>query len=317
LIENKKSLNWVTDFNHISVVCANFSPIKIQYSLTSSKYDCQFGGVNIKKIAFLFLIYDLITNEDVWNLFFQHVDPNKYVIHIHYKTQKELKWFEKNKLKNCIPTNYIIDTTIAKAHNILIGEALKDPHVYKTINLSQSCIPFKPFEYVYDFLTKDNNSHFNMMPMTNWSISVTGPAIKFLKRDEIHKAANWFILNRNHANCCIEHNEYLTYFENVHSPEEFLYMTMFKKHCPNDMLCTNYSAEGATTFTNWAPQDSGMVYKYPCNSSIKNYSEISKEEVDYLLHSPCLFGRKFNSNCAVDGVPLASFEPYVQSIRSL
>lgn len=268
-----------------------------------------------KKIAFLFLIYDTILNEDIWHLFFQHADPKKYVIYVHYKTQKTLKWFEHCKLKNCIPTNYVIDTTIAKAHNILIEEALKDPYVYKTINLSQSCIPFKSFDYVYNFVTRDNNSHFNTMPMSDWSISVTGPALKFLRRDEIHKAANWFILNREHAKCGLTHDEYFTYFEHVQSPEEFLYMTMFRKHCPENIVCTNYSAEGATTFTNW-DYKWGMVYKYSNDASIKHYSNISEDELNYLLESPCLFGRKFYHNCKVNDVPMVSYEPYIQLICS-
>lgn len=262
------------------------------------------------KLAFLFLIYDSIHFEDVWNEFFKHADPNKYVIHIHYKTQTPLKWFEHCKLKHCIPTRYVIDTSIAKAHNLLIEEALKDPAVFKTINLSQACIPFKSFDYVYDFLTKDTHSHFNLMPMNDWGRSVTACAQKFLQPGEIHKAANWFILNREHATCCLEHTEYLEYFEHVQSPEEFLYMTLLKKWMPENMVCTNYSAEGATTFTNW-DYKWGMVYKFPVDSSIKSYSEISEEELEYLMESPCLFGRKFYGHCRVGDVPMGSHTKYM------
>jgi len=270
----------------------------------------------MKRIAFLFLIYDTIHNEDVWHAFFENADPNKYTIFVHYKTQIPLKWFEKYKLTHCIPTNYVIDTSIAKAHNLLIEEAMKDPTVYKTVNLSQSCIPFKSFNHVYEFLTKDNSSHFNLMPMSDWSMSVTEPALQFLKREEIFKAANWFILNRQHATCCLEHPEYFTYFHGVHSPEEFLFVSLLKKYSPEDIVYTNYSAERATTFTNW---DSawGMVYKYPTYSSIKHYSEISEEELTYLIGSPCLFGRKFNHSCTVNNAPLILYEPYIQLFSTI
>jgi hypothetical protein len=40
---------------------------------------------NNKKIAFLFLIYDEINHEEIWKLFFNSIDINKYNIYIHYK----------------------------------------------------------------------------------------------------------------------------------------------------------------------------------------------------------------------------------------
>ena len=49
----------------------------------------------MKKIAFCFLIYDIINHEELWNIFFKNVDANKYTIYIHYKFNKPLKYFEK------------------------------------------------------------------------------------------------------------------------------------------------------------------------------------------------------------------------------
>ena len=63
-------------------------------------------GGNFKKIAFCFLIYDEIVHEDIWNNFFKKVDKSRYSIYIHYKNNKKLKFFEDNKLKNCIETGY-------------------------------------------------------------------------------------------------------------------------------------------------------------------------------------------------------------------
>jgi len=273
-------------------------------------------GTPPKKIAFLFLIYDCINLEEAWHMFFSKADPETYVIHIHYKWQKPLQYYEDRKLKNCIETQYVIDNSIARAHNLLIEEAYKDPAVVKTINLSQSCIPFKSFDHVYEALTRDNNSHFNLMPLNSWSVTVIGPATHYVPREEISKAANWFVLNRKHAECCLQHLEYLEYFRSVHSPEEFLYITLLRKYAPEDMVCTDYSAEGATTFTNWAHSDSGMVYKYPVDTSIKSYSQISEEELNYLLSSPCLFGRKFTSDCKVGETPLHECPAYAGMLLS-
>ena len=48
----------------------------------------------MKKLAFLFIIYDEILHEDLWWNFFKNVDPNKFSIYIHFKEQKPLKYFE-------------------------------------------------------------------------------------------------------------------------------------------------------------------------------------------------------------------------------
>ena len=72
----------------------------------------------MKKIAFLFLIYDIINFEDIWNIFFLNVDTNKYNIYIHYKHDKLLinekrKMVIKNKkaLSPIITTVLLSDTT--------------------------------------------------------------------------------------------------------------------------------------------------------------------------------------------------------------
>ena len=83
-----------------------------------------------QKLAFLFLIYDSIHNEQLWYRFFEKVDPSKYSIYIHYKSNIPLKYFEKYKLTNCIPTEYC-KPSIVQAKNLLIKEALTDLDNYK------------------------------------------------------------------------------------------------------------------------------------------------------------------------------------------
>ena len=51
------------------------------------------------KIAFLFLIYDSINQEDLWSQFFENVDSEKYSIYVHFKRNKKLKHFEDIMLK--------------------------------------------------------------------------------------------------------------------------------------------------------------------------------------------------------------------------
>ena len=78
-----------------------------------------------KKLAFLFLIYDSIHQEELWNKFFKGVNPDKYSIYVHYKDNKPLEFFEQYKLENCIPTEWA-QKSLVLAHNLLLEEALKD-----------------------------------------------------------------------------------------------------------------------------------------------------------------------------------------------
>jgi hypothetical protein len=262
-----------------------------------------------QKIGFLFMIYDSIAHEETWNNFFKDVDPEKYVVLIHYKIQNSLTYFEGAKLKHCIPTEYG-DISLVKAQNLLLTEALKDPAVYKMVLLSDTCIPLKSFNYVYDTLTKDNNGYFNECPKSQ-SFPRCEPVMKYIPRDEIYKSGQWFIANRTHASEYTTHDEYIKaftvpYFDkdsSIHA-EEHYYITINKKFCgTDDTIFTPNTAETATTFTNWQ----GMDYKYPSTRGIKNYTSVTKEEMEYLVSSPCLFGRKFLPYCRVDGIRMDKF----------
>lgn len=247
----------------------------------------------MKKIAFCFLIYDVINHEELWNIFFQNVDINKYNIYIHYKFNIPLKYFERYKLNNCIETNYA-DVTLIHAHNLLFKKAYEEG-CDKIISLSQSCIPFKSFNYIYNFLTKDDYGHFNVAQQSQ-CFPRSNNLIYHYDIKNIQKSSNWFILNRKmceiNINC--DKNKINNEYGIIISPEENYFITnIFHNNLQNEIIITPNLAEGATTFTNWY----GMNYKYPSNHELKNYIYISEEEIIHLLNSPCLFGRKFNKEC--------------------
>lgn len=239
----------------------------------------------MKKIAFCFLIYDEILNEEMWYDFFKDVDVSKYSIYIHYKKDIPLKYFQKYKLKqkDIIPTKYA-DISLVYAHRRLFECAYLDVDNYKFINISQSCIPLKNFNYVYDKMIGDNNSYFNICPHEH-SFPRAEPALKFLTREKIYKSHNWFILNREHVNFCIDNQNQEKYFENVGCPEEHHFITLIKNNTDSNVIYTDNAAENATTFTNW---------KEGKNSSPKTYNSITLKEFLHLLNAPCLFGRKFS-----------------------
>ena len=245
------------------------------------------------KIAFCFLIYDIINHEELWNLFFQNVDTNKYTIYIHYKFNKPLKYFEKYKLNNCIETKYV-DVTVIHAHRLLFKKAY-DEGCYKIISLSQSCIPFKSFDYIYNFLTRDDFGHFNITPQKQCFPNCNS-LINYYGQNVIQKSSNWFILNRKTCESILRYdkqnidNEY----GSIYAPEEIYFITnIFYNNLQDLIITTPNLSNDATTFTNWE----GMNYKYPSNRGLKNYTYITNDELLYLINSKCLFGRKFNKEC--------------------
>jgi hypothetical protein len=248
-----------------------------------------------KKLALLFLIYDEINQEELWHDWFKNIDTNKYSIYIHYKippTDKKLKYYENNKIKNCIETAWG-DISLVKAQNALLENALKDSSNTNFIFLSNSCIPLKTFTHVYDFLDV-NKSYFNLGRKDH--IFPRYDKIKnYTDSNNISKAAQWCILSRKHAEILYnDRNIYYEWYNGVDVPDESAYITYLNhKNLQNELITTNNSANNGTTFTNWSDMD----YKY-VGGSPKFYDEISNEELDYLVKdSKCLFGRKFKSTC--------------------
>jgi hypothetical protein len=250
--------------------------------------------IKSKKIALLFLIYNEINQEELWHDWLKNIDTNKYNIYIHYKippTNKKLKYYEQNKINNCVETAWG-DISLVKAQNVLLENALKDPTNTHFIFLSNSCIPLKTFSYVYDFL--DNKSYFNL-GKSNQIFPRYDKIKNYTDINNIQKASQWCILCHKHAEILYnDKNIYYEWYIKVSVPDESAYITyLYHKNLQNELITTDNSPNNATTFTNW----SDMGYKYP-GGSPKFYNEISNEELYYLVkESKCLFGRKFKTTC--------------------
>lgn len=284
----------------IFTVCACFS-ILVIYLFLKNKIVYQSDSFNqTEKLAFLFLIYDEINQEDLWFDFFKNVDKNKYSIYIHYKVKKPLKYFEQYKIDNCIETKWG-DISLARAQLLLYETALQDKQNKKFIILSNSCIPVKNFNYTYNFLMKDEKSYFNEAPLDPLLYDDKLLKSKY-KQSEVKKASQWFIINRELTELIVAHKSDTQYFESVHAPDEIFFLTTILKYKTkeeaNIVLYKNIPF--ATTFTNWYNMD----YRFPkINNRFTgpyNYETISEEEMNYILSSNSLFARKFNKNCKVN-----------------
>ena len=275
-----------------------------------------------KKIAFCFLIYDEINQEELWKHFFKNVDSNKYNIYIHYKDNKPLKYFEQYKIKNSIPTKGF-DMCLVRAQNILLEHALQDPNNRHIIFIYNSCIPLKNFNYIYSFLNP-KYSYFNLFNQAfkkRWEKDTNIP----IHIDYIQKASQWCILNRKHASLVLQYKDYekwfsklsdITYTERMSrgAPDEYSYIsTLYYHNLHNELKITHNKADGATTFTNWY----SMKYKYPMKQEVnflKNYNYIDTDELNYLLQSSSLFGRKFKKDAYKS---IIHNNRYIQTIQTI
>lgn len=234
------------------------------------------------KLAFCFMIYDDINLKSLWEKFFQNIDPNKYNIYIHYKEDIDLGlFFNKYKLKRCVPTKWG-DISLVRAQNLLYKEALKDTLNYKFINLSQSCIPIKSFDFIYKELIKDDNSYINMCPQKA-CFPRCNSLIEFIPREDVYKSHQWMILNREHTSLCVWNEGFISCFENISCPDEHFNVTLIKKRGDVSKLMKR-----ATTFTNWDDEDS---------ASPKNYVSIDDSELESMIESDLFFARKFDRKC--------------------
>ena len=282
----------------------------------------------MNKLAFLFLIYDVINHENIWFNFFKGISKTKYNIYIHYKPDalETLDFFNEYKIKKSktIDTKYA-DISIVKAQNILIREALKDKDNKHFIFLSGACIPLKSFNYIYNYL--DTRYSYFHIAGTEDCFPDCEVALKYIPRHHIKKASQWCILNRRHGellSATNNANNYLVWFKDTYAPDELCYIsylsyiyntksstssstsssstsltssssTSLTSSLDNELISTSYDSppEVATTFANWED----MNYKYVTDRELKNYKNISEEELEHLLKSDSLFGRKFKPSC--------------------
>jgi hypothetical protein len=259
----------------------------------------------MNKIAFLFLIYDAINHEHLWFNFFNGIAKTKYNIYIHYKTDDNLEFFNDYKINKSktIDTRYA-DISLVKAQNVLLREALKDKDNKHFVFLSGSCIPLKSFKYIYNYLDP-RYSYFHIAGRED-CFPDCAVALKYIPKEHIKKSAQWSILNRRHAELLAKSataaaaaSNYLVWFKDTYAPDELCYISylsyFYNTSLDKEIIATSYDEppEMATTFANWED----MNYKYVADRELKNYKSISEEELEHLLKSPCLFGRKFKPSC--------------------
>lgn len=244
------------------------------------------------KVAFLFLIREDIQYEEVWRDFFSSLSRSQYSVYVHAKDDKftYLSRFFKSKL---VPSKYTAWGDIVLGELQLLRYALKDKKNTHFVFLSETTIPVKPAQYIFDEIT-EGYTRMCLAKDTSelWRLS---DVRKEVKRKNLRKHSQFVVLDREDAALSVKYAKKLREW-GMREPgvyaDEFFFGTLLT-HLGQPITDKCY------TFVNWVR-----------STNLQNphtYKTISLKELLKLFKGKYLFARKFNIKTIVtiDREPIA------------
>lgn len=226
------------------------------------------------KIAFMFLITNDVKKTDLWQIFFNNADENKYTIFVNNKNNMQCNFFNKYIIKNrYIDTNWG-NISIVKATIELLKTAYEDQNNKYFILLSDSCLPLYNFITIYNDIIKYDKSIISCYKNNN----------KYINMEYEFRQHQWMILDRNLAHFFINNNFFKEY-ENVILADEYYFINICKK---NNLPFY----DGTITYVKhykYRTKKHGNTHEYKNNISYKQINNIRNKCV--------LFFRKVNDKC--------------------
>ena len=249
---------------------------------------------NRAKIAFCFLLYDRVVNNDLWIKFFKQDNyPIKsYTIYSHIKeiTKKTPEWIIKNKVKP-IDTDWC-ESNLVYAWIKMLRKALKDPNNQYFTLLSGSCIPLFDFNTTYKKITASKKSRL--------SIDIKA---RVYKESGLYYASQWVILNRYGAKLLLELKDTK---DGVNYRKKIYYKLKNAPSCPDEVYPINWFIHKlgkpstpafkkhfrnkTSTFTNWTKKDNTHPTTYT--------KKLIKRDKKKICDSGAIFARKFTETSA-------------------
>ena len=222
----------------------------------------------MSKIAFLFLTIDNLKHPKIWDKFFDEVDKKKYNIYTHPKNANKVT----NKL---LKSNHLIETPVNTKHGylveamvLLMGTALKDKENKYFIFVSDSCIPIKNFDRVYDDITKKYKTNLVMeMRLKEWNKearykgllselkrggSTNNKSIDILPQECLSKFSQWSILTRVSVEKIVK-SPYLKFLYKMTAGDEFILSIL---NCDSKGIYKKFDYKILpSTYVNWELSD--------------------------------------------------------------
>ncbi|KAL7590854.1 glycosyltransferase BC10 [Lactuca sativa] len=283
------------------------------------------------KIAFMFLSPGSLPFERLWDKFFQGHE-GKFSIHIHASRVKPVhssRYFQNREIRSDkVDWGKI---SMVDAEKRLLANALKDPDNQHFVLLSDSCVPLRGFDYVYNYLIYTNISFIDSFedPGPHGSGRYSNRMLPEVEKKFFRKGAQWFTMKRQHAIIVMADSLYYTKFRdycrpgmdgrNCYADEHYL-PTLFHMFDPHGV------ANWSVTHVDWSERKwhpKSYRKKDVSLQLIKNISSISEsvhvtsDEKREMTITPCmwnsvnrpcyLFARKFlpeTLNSMIDLFPI-------------
>ena len=214
------------------------------------------------KIAFLFLVRDDINYPDIWENYFKG-NEDKISIYCHPKNPENVKteWLRTNIIPNLVETAW---GQITDAYFTLINKALQNKENKKFVIVTESCLPLKTFDQLYNFFDSSDirTSYIKFWYLKRYDIgarlkdrtsfvNIQGKTIPFIKH------YSRFCLSRYHALKLLNytedtditdtyvHNKDLDMFNNIEVGDEF-FLSLLEARKGED-----YIMDYEITYDNW------------------------------------------------------------------
>ncbi|KAK4277091.1 hypothetical protein QN277_015143 [Acacia crassicarpa] len=174
------------------------------------------------KIAFLFLTPGTLPFEKLWHAFFQGHE-GRFSVYVHASKEKPAhvsRYFVGRDIHSeSVDWGKI---SMVEAERRLLSNALLDLSNQHFVLLSESCIPVRHFEFVYNYLLYTNVSFLDCFvdPGPHGNGRYIGHMLPEVEIKDFRKGSQWFTLKRRHAIIVMADN---------------LYFTKFKLHCRPNM----------------------------------------------------------------------------------
>ncbi|KVI11849.1 Glycosyl transferase, family 14 [Cynara cardunculus var. scolymus] len=225
------------------------------------------------KIAFMFLSPGSLPFEKLWDKFFQGHE-GRFSVHIHASREKPVhtsRYFVNREVRSGkVDWGKI---SMVDAEKRLLANALKDPDNQHFVLLSDSCVPLRDFDYVYNYLMYTNISFIDSFedPGPHGSGRYIDHMLPEVEKKFFRKGAQWFTMKRQHA---------------VIVMADSLYYAKFRDHCR--MHDPNGIANWSVTHVDWS-EGKWHPKSYGAKDSITESVHVTSDVRKEIMIMPCLW----------------------------
>lgn len=241
----------------------------------------------MKKVALVFLTRNGVNHPTLWKNLIQ-TNSDKFNVYIFSKNPLEDHFFNSFRLEETVPTQW--DYHIL-AWQLLLKKAYQDPENYKFVYLSESCVPIRPLEEIYQTLTSNDTSY--MCFAGPWWPKDSPREVLSLPVEHRFGNHEWVILNRRHAEMIVEDKAVIDIVSRCWIDSESYPSTLFSVNGCLGEFCNRTS-----TYVNWNLAEGGGAHPY----HFRDDSPFNRDMLLKAKESGHFFARKFTPTFPEDAI---------------